>query len=301
MYAGLVTGITFALFLLAVKALFFFADSGYRDAAQGGPIECQTGADCVYQRYVDADRDGELAAAGHHRRRSVHLVLLERTVPGRADPDRAHDGRRPGRRRALRGHAAEGDRGIQCPGGCGMIDRRIYRETFDEDAGGWWGWNDNARGYRPLERLPSAVATRSPWWIDYNHAPPGAGYLHMLMGLNTAGPQGEAVREAAGPNRYIEGGFPTDLRGAEFSLALRWRVRSDGAPTWCLLAQATVEGITSGWALTGQPFDVSPVAFHAVGATLTVDPDQWTALGSRRGREDMYGENRSSRCSPTST
>jgi hypothetical protein len=63
-YAGLVTGVTFALFLLAVKALFFFADSGYRDAAQGGPIECQTGADCVYRRYVAADRNGELAAQG---------------------------------------------------------------------------------------------------------------------------------------------------------------------------------------------------------------------------------------------
>jgi hypothetical protein len=63
-YAGVVTGITFALFLLAVKALFFFADSGYRDAAQGGPIECETGADCVYRRYLAADRNGELAALG---------------------------------------------------------------------------------------------------------------------------------------------------------------------------------------------------------------------------------------------
>jgi hypothetical protein len=63
-YAGVVTGITFALFLLAVKALFFFADSGYRDAAQGGPIECRTGAECVYRRYLEADRNGELGALG---------------------------------------------------------------------------------------------------------------------------------------------------------------------------------------------------------------------------------------------
>jgi hypothetical protein len=26
------------------------------------------------------------------------------------------------------------------------------------------------------------------WWIDYNHAPPGAGYMHLLASLNTAGP-----------------------------------------------------------------------------------------------------------------
>jgi hypothetical protein len=63
-YAAVLTGITFALFLLAVKALFFFADSGYRDAGQGGPIECRTGADCVYKRYQAADRNGDLTALG---------------------------------------------------------------------------------------------------------------------------------------------------------------------------------------------------------------------------------------------
>ena len=63
-YAGVLTAITFVLFMLAVKALFFFADSGYRDVRQGGTIECQTGADCVYRRYLDSPRGGELAAAG---------------------------------------------------------------------------------------------------------------------------------------------------------------------------------------------------------------------------------------------
>jgi hypothetical protein len=55
-----------------------------------------------------------------------------------------------------------------------------------------------------------------------------------------------------------------------------------------LLAQGTVDGITSGWALTGQPFEVSPVA-ETQTVRLEADEDQWTALGSRRGREDMYG------------
>ena len=49
---------------LAVKALFFFADSGYRDVSQGGQITCTTGADCVYRRYADSGRAAELAAAG---------------------------------------------------------------------------------------------------------------------------------------------------------------------------------------------------------------------------------------------
>jgi len=60
--AGVATGITFALLLLAVKALFFAADNGYRD--QGGSLTCQTGADCVYQRYLAAGQGDALAAAG---------------------------------------------------------------------------------------------------------------------------------------------------------------------------------------------------------------------------------------------
>ena len=64
LYAGAVTAVTFAVFLLAVKTLFFYADSGYRDASQGGSITCSTGADCVYRRYLESERGSELAAAG---------------------------------------------------------------------------------------------------------------------------------------------------------------------------------------------------------------------------------------------
>ena len=52
-YAGLVTGLTLSILLLGVKALFFAADDGYRDASLGAPITCQTGAACVYARYLD--------------------------------------------------------------------------------------------------------------------------------------------------------------------------------------------------------------------------------------------------------
>ena len=165
--------------------------------------------------------------------------------------------------------------------------KATYCETFDDDAGGWWGWWDNARGYRPLEHRGSSVTTRSPWWIDYNHAPPGAGYLHMLMGINTTGPEGEAVREASGQNRYVAGGFATDLRDAAFTLALRGELLERDAGM-VLLVQGSVDGITSGWALTGQPFHVRPELTRQT-IRLTPDEREWTALGSRRGREDMYG------------
>jgi len=62
--AGVVTGLTLALLYLGVKALFFTADNGYRDASSGGPLVCETGADCVYQRYLAIGRGPAFEEAG---------------------------------------------------------------------------------------------------------------------------------------------------------------------------------------------------------------------------------------------
>ena len=56
-WAGLVTALSLVLLVGATKALFFFADSGYRDASLGGPVECSSGPACVYARYL-AEPDG---------------------------------------------------------------------------------------------------------------------------------------------------------------------------------------------------------------------------------------------------
>jgi hypothetical protein len=61
-FAALVTGVTAAVLLLGVKALFFYGDNGYRDQSAGGPITCSSGAECVYQRYVMVDNGGRVAA-----------------------------------------------------------------------------------------------------------------------------------------------------------------------------------------------------------------------------------------------
>lgn len=61
--AGAVTALSMAALLLAVKALFFGADDGYRDPGMGGRIECVPGADCVYRRYLEAQPE-DLATAG---------------------------------------------------------------------------------------------------------------------------------------------------------------------------------------------------------------------------------------------
>jgi hypothetical protein len=70
-FAGVVTGVSFAALLLILKAIFFFADTGYPDfnrldpsTGQVIPPTCSTGADCVYARYLALGRGPELEAAG---------------------------------------------------------------------------------------------------------------------------------------------------------------------------------------------------------------------------------------------
>jgi hypothetical protein len=64
LFSGLVTGVTYAILLLAVKALFFTADGGFRDASAGGALTCATGADCVYRRYLAAGQGPVFEANG---------------------------------------------------------------------------------------------------------------------------------------------------------------------------------------------------------------------------------------------
>jgi hypothetical protein len=70
--AGAVSGLSFAALILVVKAIFFFADTGYPDFnrvdATGAaiPPACATGGDCVYARYLALGRGADLQAAGVH-------------------------------------------------------------------------------------------------------------------------------------------------------------------------------------------------------------------------------------------
>jgi hypothetical protein len=165
---------------------------------------------------------------------------------------------------------------------------KTYVETFDQTPGGWYGWISNAGGPRALEPRDSYVTSRSPWWIDYNHAPPGAGYLHLPFMLNTRGKAGEHHREVAGENKFIAGGFPTDFTDAKVTLRLRGELEERGSKL-VLLIQAVQGGICSGWLLTGQPFTVTP-EFTEQTVTAAPDESQWTCLGSRHDRADFYGK-----------
>jgi hypothetical protein len=64
-YAGLLTALTLAFSFLVTKWIFFTADNGYRNAAGGGPIAgCETGAGCVYARYLAEGKGPDFEAAG---------------------------------------------------------------------------------------------------------------------------------------------------------------------------------------------------------------------------------------------
>jgi len=163
----------------------------------------------------------------------------------------------------------------------------VYTETFDDGPGGWHGWQNNYDGDRPLEIRDGCVISRSPWWIDYNHAPPGAGYMHLLFILNTLGAPSERHRMVAGENRFIQGGFGTDFTNARLTLRLKGELLDKGTQLF-LLCQGNRGGICSGWLLTGQPISVTE-QWSEQTIQATTDEGQWTCLGSRHDRVDQYG------------
>lgn len=166
------------------------------------------------------------------------------------------------------------------------MSAKTYKETFDNDQGGWWYYINNAQGPKKLEHQDGTVTSRSPWWIDYNHAPPGAGYIHMLFCLTTAGPITEHYMEVAGPNRFVSEGFNTDFANARLSLRLKGELENRGARL-VLLVQSKVGEIITPWALTSQPFEITK-DWSQQTVTCLPDADQWTCLGGRHDRQDYY-------------
>ena len=162
-----------------------------------------------------------------------------------------------------------------------------YIETFEDGPGGWYAWISNFGGPKPLEYRDGTVTARSPWWIDYNHAPPGAGYLHMLACLATRGPLSEAITETGGPNHFIAGNYPTNFANAEMTVRLKGELLKHEAEL-VVLVQGMVDGICSGWLLTGQPVQVADEWSERT-LMFATEVTQWTALGSRHDRTDTYG------------
>lgn len=158
-----------------------------------------------------------------------------------------------------------------------MKRRGDYCETFDDGPGGWLGWEGGGGGPRRLEILQSAAVVRSPWGVDFNHAPPGAGYLHLLYVLLTF-PK-KAMEALAGRNRFVGGGFSRDLRGADFVVRLKGDLDAKGARL-LLLVQADVGPVRANHVLLAQPIPVGPT-WRETRLHLAPDPTQWLCLGTR--------------------
>lgn len=158
-----------------------------------------------------------------------------------------------------------------------------YRETFDDRPGGWYGWNHY--GASRLELREGAAISRSPWWVDYNHAPPGAGYLHILYVLNTK--DGDSTLPLAGPNRFVNGGYSTDFTNARLTLRLRGEVDAKRTKL-LLLTQADVPGTRVNSVLSAQPIAITPDWSEPTIVCVPED-SQWTCLGSRHDRIATYG------------
>jgi hypothetical protein len=160
-----------------------------------------------------------------------------------------------------------------------------YIETFDYGPGGWLDYHD---GMSQPEIRDGVFIARGPWWIDYNHAPPGGGYLHLLAVLHTHESYvNDKTRTLAGDNRFVAGGFSRDLTNARLTVRLRGNVDLQGAQL-VLLAQGDLPHTRVNYVLTGQPFEITP-DWSEQTVTLTPDPDQWRCLGSRHDRTDLYG------------
>jgi hypothetical protein len=151
----------------------------------------------------------------------------------------------------------------------------IFFENFINNDMGWIYYSPDGK-VRPLPICDGILYCYSPWWVDYNHAPPGAGYLHIMMGLHT---------NASG--KWEQRKLPRDFTNAKVTVRLRGDVDLKGSQL-VFHCQANNGKTTANFVLKSQPLQITH-DWSEQAITLVPDPNQWTCLGSRRDRMDFYG------------
>ena len=166
---------------------------------------------------------------------------------------------------------------------------KAYRHRFCDGPGGWLGWESNAAGAKALVIENGAAISASPWWIDYNHAPPGGGYLSLLFALHTThGPHfPKQYKDLGGSNTFVNDEFPLDFSNARFTVEVRGDLTLRGSRL-VLLAQAKVGDRYQNHILASQPIAVHR-EWSRTTLNLTTDESQWISLGSRHDRTATYG------------
>lgn len=135
----------------------------------------------------------------------------------------------------------------------------------------------------------------SPWWIDPNHAFPGAGYLNLIA---VAYYEGWFGVDGAVRNFHLGNGKPLDMSNA--LVKVRYR-----APMLTLAPESTLvfwfqtralDPVSDAfeyvnYALTSQPLPIvaGDFSWQEVELLLSSDSESWTCLGSNDDRDDVYG------------
>jgi hypothetical protein len=169
---------------------------------------------------------------------------------------------------------------------------KTYLETFDNGPGGWLLWLAGGGGPLPTDIRNGALVSRSPWGVDFNHAPPGAGYCHLLFCMFTLPQKPEwwpRYEPFGGAPRFLEGDYPRDFTNAKITVRIKGEVDLKGAQLM-LLIQGDVGPVRTNWVLNTQPINVSK-DWSEQTITLVPDESQWTCMGVRKSGADCdrYG------------
>jgi hypothetical protein len=73
-WAGLVTGVGIALLYVVIRLVFVYGDTGALPT--GVSLECRTGPDCAYTRYLEAGRSDDLEREGITDAASFEATVL---------------------------------------------------------------------------------------------------------------------------------------------------------------------------------------------------------------------------------
>ena len=128
------------------------------------------------------------------------------------------------------------------------------------------------------------MVLESPWWLDPNHAPPGAGYLGLVTWTYLDG----------GPDETTFGVPALDLRDVTLRVALRAEnldLKGSHLNFWF---QTTMpDGRFANFVYQRAPIERHLPAngsdLELVEITLSGDPDAWTCLSTAPDRADFYG------------
>jgi len=161
--------------------------------------------------------------------------------------------------------------------------RATYLSSFDESADGWL-----ADRRSPLDIHDGIAESASPWFLDYWHAPPGAGYLHLVIWMHTDQRRVFEYYPGYEGNPFVERNQSRDFTNAKLSARIRGDIDLQGAQLVLLLqSEDSQSGLRNNYVLSGRPFELS-AQWREYSVTLSPDESLWTCMGVRHDRTD-YG------------